>query len=266
MRHTKVAVTSIALIGALSACASPGAGPGHAGTAGSGPAKPFTDAAALTSATTSAMQEKQTVEIDLPGPSGTGEMACQVDIGKAQEHCAGGPIEIVTTQQALYVKKPGANPSKPWTEMKIDPNSPMGKVLAQQQSSFQKFTNAKQMLPEGTTITSSAPDQVDGKSATRYETVLDVNKAASQGDDATKQVAQELLKAGVQQVKQRIWLGSDNLPVKAESDTPAMNVAGHQLPQRTTTVTYKNWGAPVTITVPPADQVQVQAGLPGLGN
>jgi hypothetical protein len=51
-----------------------------------------------------------------------------------------------------------------------------------------------------------------------------------------------------------VWLNSDNLPVRIAFSE---NVAGAKT---SITMTYRQWGAPVSIQAPPADQI---GALPG---
>lgn len=271
MRRTTIALSTVALAASLSACGqapetdSPEAS-GQSGQESSG--APYSDVASLVSGAGGSMNEKQSVTLDLKVDGGTGgampgmnNMSCQIDIKNTEMSCDGGPMEMVTTPEAMYMKNPdmaamGGDPSKPWMKLSIDPNDPMGKMMAQQQQSLQKLTDFKEMLPPGTTITGNKAEAVNGKDATRYETVTDVAKAAEEADPELKPVYDMLTQSGAKEIKQSVWIDSEGLPVKAVSTSPSMNIQGQQTPEMTTTVLYKDWGKPVDITVPPQDKIQ----------
>jgi hypothetical protein len=51
-----------------------------------------------------------------------------------------------------------------------------------------------------------------------------------------------------------LWISDDNLPLRVDS-----RVVGGKTPQTTTTITYSDWGKPVSIAAPPASDT-VSAG------
>lgn len=267
MRRTAIALSAVALTVTLGACA----GQNNSGGQDAAPqdsGKPFTDVASLVSHTGSSMGDKNsvTVGMDISGAMpmpGMDKMECQVDIAKTAMSCAGGPTELVTTPEAMYMKSPGgmgADPGKPWMKMPTGPDNPMTKQLG----SYEKLTDFQAMLPPGSTITNSGREKVDGKDTTRYETVTDLNKAIVEGPEESKQGLRMFADNGVTELKQTIWVDAEQLPVKATSTTPPMTMMGQQIPESTITVTYKDWGKPVTITEPPADQIQEMPSMPAM--
>lgn len=262
VRSTTIALSAVALAATLGACGqatdttkpdSNGAGQEQS----SGPG--FSDIASLVSGADSSMGEKKTVVMGIQMSGGAAvmpQMRCQVDIAQTSMACTGDTMELVATPDATYTKIPGLaeTTGKAWIKTVTDPNNPLSGGA--QAGSFQKMTDFKQMLPAGSTITSSAPEKVDGKDATRYEITTDLTKAVAEGAPEQKAMYKVLVDSGITEVKQTVWADADGLPAKVNAVTPPMNVMGQQVPETTTTVTYKDWGKPVTITVPPADQVQ----------
>jgi hypothetical protein len=104
-------------------------------------------------------------------------------------------------------------------------------------------------------VTASNSDTVDGKACTRYDVALDFDKlirATLDRDNGGQPGSADSLaqmSAGGSAGGQ-VWLGNDGLPVQ----TAVTTVFKDQAPQ-TQTYKYSNWGSPVTITAPPANQV-----------
>ncbi|MGW3472634.1 hypothetical protein ACWDKQ_30135 [Saccharopolyspora sp. NPDC000995] len=77
---------------------------------------------------------------------------------------------------------------------------------------------------------------VDDRDATRYEIVTDLKAAVAGAKADEKAACEALVGAGISEIKQTVWLDADDLPVKANSTAPALNVAGQQIPESTMTV------------------------------
>ncbi|GAB3277730.1 hypothetical protein [Parasphingorhabdus pacifica] len=257
MRRTTIALSAVALTMTLGACSQ--------GTDNAQPAPdsdnsqsqeqgPFNDAVSLASNVDSSVGKNQSVvmNVEVVGAMQS-NMECQVDIKKELTACTSGQVETILTPDATYSKMPGLgeDSGKPWTKYSSESESPMS-----QSGSFGKMTDFEALLPPGTTITNSAPEQVAGEETTRYDVVVDVEKAMAEAEESQRQMYQAALDAGVTETTATTWVNADGLPVKVESTTPAMEVMGRKIPENTTKVTYKDWGKPVNIELPPADQVQ----------
>ncbi|MDR7301278.1 hypothetical protein [Haloactinomyces albus] len=265
MRRTAIALSTAALVTALGACGSQSGGTAQsAGSQDSGRKSiaPVSNISALVSKAGESMDKKQTVTLNIdisggaPAMAGMGEQECRLDTAKSMMSCAGA-TPMVMTKKAMYIKMPeamGGSRSKPWTKMTFDANGMLGQSMAKM-GKFRKFSDLEAMLPPGSTITSTAEEQVSGKQAIRYEVTTDLTKAADQGSKLVKSSRQMLIKQGITELDQTIWVGSDGLPLKVKSVTPSMTVMNQQVPETTTTVTYSDWGKPVDITVPPASKV-----------
>lgn len=97
-------------------------------------------------------------------------------------------------------------------------------------------------------------DTVDGKPTTRYDIALDFNKLvqATLSRDGGQQLGGDpvaQMSAGGSASGQ-VWLSSDGLPAQISVTMTFPD----QAPQ-TQTYKYSDWGAPVSISAPPADQV-----------
>ena len=175
-----------------------------------------------------------------------------------------GQMEVLLVNNALYIKLTGAfaeglqelggdAASKPW--IKIDPNGtdPASKAFGSLVNMAQENNDpgsALNKMKSAATITSTKQEQLDGQSTTHYTVTVDLKKyAASLSDtDPEKQSVNEDLQTGVNNQTVDIWVNSENLPLKlvvAEGKTG------------TVTATYADWGAPASITAPPAAQVAI---------
>lgn len=264
MRRIATALTAAALAAALGAC-SQGGTPTGSGNAGDN--APITDISSLVKTAKTSMDEKKTVTVSFEGSGPMAaiyaSMKCEVDVEKAAMGCGGGPTEMVVSADGIYMKSPqlaqlGGDPSKPWVKM------PANEEMAQQFGELGKIGDFEAMLPAGSTITSSTEEQVDGKDATRYEVTTDLQQASANASEAQQAGLKILLDSGVTEIKQTVWVDADGLPLKVDSTTPAMKVQGQEIPETQLTMRYSDWGKPVEITVPPADQVQDMPSIPGM--
>ncbi|NUS42926.1 MAG: hypothetical protein HOQ24_04465 [Mycobacteriaceae bacterium] len=211
-----------------------------------------------------AMTSKKTVVItsyDEAGDgSASGEQTCKVRFTPAKasacEAKAGGAQQtrVISMPDALYVfmPDPGENPGgKPWR--RIDPNGT--NMMAQLGKQIQHMTDETLLTPGVSTVTGTHADKVDGKRATRYELSVDVAALTKTMLDHT---TNDLLRGGLQDISKngaamtaQIWIGADNLPLKQVTKMSA----SMDSPAQVQTMTYGDWGAPLTIAPPPADQV-----------
>ncbi|NHD18596.1 MULTISPECIES: hypothetical protein [unclassified Actinopolyspora] len=220
------------------------------------------DVSALVSQASTTMDSKKTVtmKISIEGGAMQGSPAaglqnqtCRADLNNARMACEGAG-ESVFTEDAVYMKMPGQGQSgKPW--MKQDLNSSQISDSMGQLGKTMQFSNIESILPAGSEITDQQQVQLNGQQATRYDVTTDLQKAAAEAEGVQKKSAEMLINSGVTETEKTVWVDSNNLLMKVENVTPAMKIAGQQVPETTQTVTYSDWGEPVDITVPPASKV-----------
>lgn len=98
---------------------------------------------------------------------------------------------------------------------------------------------------------SDSLETVNGVEAYRYDLTVDTNKVlAASGDAAALEAAGSSLPESIKQV---MWVTPDGLLVKVEQSM-TLEVSGQTI-DSLTTVNYSDWGKPVDITAPPADEV-----------
>ncbi|MER5392576.1 hypothetical protein [Saccharopolyspora sp. NPDC002686] len=267
MRRIATALSAVALAASLGACSQGGSPSGSNNADETNSGSSITDVSSLVTAAKSTMDEKKTVTVSFEGTGPLAQMyenmKCQVDVEKAAMGCGGGAVEMTINGDGIFMKSPqmaqlAGDPSKQWVKM------PATEEMTQQFGELGKISDLQAMLPAGSSIQSSAEEQVDGKDATRYEVVTDLKKAAEEAPEAKKAGFKVLLDSGVTELKQTVWVDADKLPLKVAMTSPAMKVQGQDIPETKLTVRYADWGKPVEITTPPADQVQDMPSTPGL--
>jgi hypothetical protein len=260
MRRFALVIAAAGLV-SLTACGTTVTGravPAHAGT--------VTDLSYLVASRTAA---EHTVHITYDATTSIGELtgtgqaeftpgkiALQLDVTTPV-----GAIGMVLVGDKLYLKIPQsvAHTGKPW--IGVDPNGtdPTSKalaaVLSEEQANADPSRTLAQIQAAGT-ITRTSADQVDGRPATHY--AISVNTAKLLASSAVTPQLRQLISGSAARLPATIgydvWIDSAGLPVKIAFNE---NVTGAKT---TITMTYSQWGAPVSIQAPPADQI---GALPG---
>jgi hypothetical protein len=106
-------------------------------------------------------------------------------------------------------------------------------------------------------------ETVDGVTASHYSGTVDVVKVVQQGAgsaltaDQLQRLKNTLQQSGVTTEAIDLWLSSSALPVEVKT------VVNTKLVPFTADIHYSDWGSPVTVNAPPADQVTDISGLSG---
>ncbi|QGN58242.1 hypothetical protein [Nostocoides sp. HKS02] len=245
---------SVAISGALAlgACGSSGtatsssttssmaAGASSSAAGGALKAGDTVDGAALATRMTAAMLKagSGTLTVDL-GATGQVSGAFAIKSGVMEQQMAmtvqGQPMEIVSKGGIIYMKGiPGS--TKPWVKIDpkaTDPFSTMFAGLTGQMGDPRQLAKAL----EGTTATvvSSSAD------ATVYDVTIDPSKLTG----ASGQTSGQTATPSVGPVKARYTLDAQDRPTAMKVDAQGQTVV----------VTFADWGKPVSVQAPPADQV-----------
>jgi hypothetical protein len=279
MRKTALAAGGVALVLALSACG----GGSEAGTAAptpqvnAGKSSLFSDplqlVAAAKAGTEKSKSSKFSMETSTASQSikATGQAsydgantAMSMSMDMAGEH-----MEMVFIGNILYVKVPAAQLAqmgggKPWIKISTDGSDPMSQALAgvlNNAAQQNDPTKTLEQISKAGKITKSEQTQLDGQPVTHYTIDLDFAKlldqfAASMPGGLPADV-KDKVKGESPHFPAELWLNSDQLPVQIAMDmTNVMSAVGAPAEASTkTTIRYLDWGAPVDIKAPPADQV-----------
>jgi hypothetical protein len=169
-----------------------------------------------------------------------------------------GDMRMVLIDNVLYIQLPeqarGQMGGKPWVKISADGDDPMSKMLGSMLTTVSDnvdVTKQIQQIKDAGTITKSAQENLDGQQVVHYWIDVDVQKlAALQKDDLTKTALESLAKQGTKTLKYELWVRGDGLPAKFSTQMPV----GSGQPVAVT-VGFTDWGKPVTVQAPPADQV-----------
>jgi hypothetical protein len=154
------------------------------------------------------------------------------------------PMEMRLVGGQMYMNMGQLTGGLFWQLDATDTTNPLSASLSQS-TSTSAAQSLEEILPALAGVTEAGPaEQLDGVSAQPYDVVVDTNKLTGPTADQFAAAAQ----AGVEvpaQLTYTYWVGADKLPRKM-----AMDLLGSHVE-----MTFSNWGGPVTIEAPPADQV-----------
>ncbi|MFR9732124.1 hypothetical protein ACL03H_23105 [Saccharopolyspora sp. MS10] len=273
MRRTSIAVCTVALTATLGGCAL-GQSPGGSAESGSGDSASqggvFGDLDGLVSAASSAMEENKSYKLSMTatlGEAGGMQSDCQVDAAREAMSCTGSTGETIMIDGDTYLNSPqlnslGGEPGKPWARIAED--SPASSVNGAQTAALSEAGDFRKLLPEGSRFTPGGTETVNGEETTRYDVVTDVNKVIATAEEGiVKQSYEMLLRGGITELTQTVWVDEEGRPVKVEQITPPMTISGQRIGESTTTLSYSGWGEPVSVAAPDPSQVR-EFTMPGL--
>jgi hypothetical protein len=273
MRKAALAAGGMALVLALSGCGGDGSGGGSASEA-----PLFSNAQELVRAASAKTEQVQTAKF-------TYEMSMlgQQMTGKGEGRFAGGDtamsmtvdmmgmsMEMRMLDGVIYMKMPqqlaqstgGQAPTKPWMKVSAGDNAAMAQAFEQAEQSDPRKT--LELIEQSGKITKSERTQLGGQDVTHYWAELDLAKSAGQMPGGMPAEVMDQLKGVDTTIPVELWLNSDQLPVKMTMDMSAFMKAvaeqsggapaGQDLGGKIS-MEYSDWGAPVNIEAPPADQV-----------
>lgn len=283
MRKSLIAAGTLAFALTLGAC-------GEETTSGQAtPGETFTDPVSLVSAATASANEKKsahfTMDMNMGMASSTGEgqgffdgentkMAMTMSMDMSAMGQGNMDIEMRLLDNSMYMKMPnmpGMDSSKPWIKMDLDQASgasgmDMSKMMEQNDP-----TKALEMLKDSGDITSTQESEVNGVPATKYTIDVDVEKLMSQYGNGMDQML-DTQNMQLNTLPVEVWISDEQLPLRftmkmGELMNKAMESSGQPMPEGMNfdnahvTMTYSDWGEPVTIEAPPASEVT--SGGPG---
>lgn len=259
MKKTAWVAGGIALTLMLSACGSSG------GTAAG-------DLASVVKGTKAALESKKSVKLALEstedGKNVTGNGQASYGDNNATSltlQSDGQTSDVVFAGNTLYLKLPAdqlaaLGTTKPWLKLAGNNDDPTAKAVAGSlgdAASGSDPDKALDLLTKAGTLTSSEQVQLDGKAVTHYVVDVDYSKAVDQLPAGLPGQARDALRTKVAHAPTELWVDADQLPVQVTTDIgPLLKAAGVPATGSTkSTVKYSEWGTPVTVQAPPADQV-----------
>ncbi|MEW2501573.1 hypothetical protein AB0878_13940 [Amycolatopsis sp. NPDC047767] len=183
----------------------------------------------------------------------------------------GEQTEMILVDNATYLKIPADQATqlgtdKPWLKISPDGDDPISKALAGSMAQAGQQSDPTQLLDqlsEAGKIVSSDQTEVDGQKANHYKVDIDMVKALDKllkaAPEATKAKLKEEAQGKNIRIPMEIWVDKNQLPLQISMDESEMvkEMGGNAASAGTGkfVVKYSDWGAPVTIAAPPADQV-----------
>ncbi|GAA3572453.1 hypothetical protein GCM10022222_65800 [Amycolatopsis ultiminotia] len=244
---------------------------------GSGLAAPFGDALKLADAakqgTAKSKSAKISMDMSMGGKAVTAKGAMSFD-GQDPKFTLtmdspDGSTDMRYVDKTIYMKVPAEQAAqfgtdKPWLKISPDATDPLSQTFSQSMSQASKQSDPTQILDQvakAGRIIGSDQTQLGGRQVNHYRVELDVNKAVDQftGNlpaEVKSKVTQMLAGKDIK-IPAELWLDKDQLPVQVTMDESALMQAmgaGAQGAGKVT-VKYTDWGAPVDVAAPPADQV-----------
>jgi hypothetical protein len=284
MRRIALTAGGLALVVALSACGgttggtalpASGAGPDKAGSTSL-----FSDpqqlVAAAKAGTEKSKSAKFSMEMNAAGMSvkaqGQGRFDGANTAMSMTMDLLGQQMEMRLIGQDMYMKMPESmraglgGGSKPWTKVSLADSSPAGKALSDSYNQLAEQNDPSKMLEQiqkAGTITKSEATTLDGQPANHYTIDVDFTKLAGQMPAGLPAEAQGELAGKNIHFPMDLWVNSDQLPMQIVMDMSAIGKAvggeaASQMGDMKMTMKYTDWGAPVTIEAPPADQVETK--------
>jgi hypothetical protein len=277
-----VGAAMVAGLGVLAGCTSSvagsptvagsgGGGASQGGGAGSQLGSQVKTVSDLSNLVGNSVEQATTVQVTMK--SGVGTTSGSIKFGdpvaeKMTLDTPNGTEQVLLVDNIFYMQIPGMQDltNKPWLKIDTtDTSNPANQIFTALVSSIKENADPSQMiknLEAGGTLTGTDTAQLGGQSTTHYKITVDIDKMiANQTDPTMKQLLGMAEQQGLKNYPVEVWLDSHGLPVQTTIDMPAMSGAPGS--GGVSTVTYSNWGAPVTITAPPADQVGTMPSMGG---
>jgi outer membrane lipoprotein-sorting protein len=175
-----------------------------------------------------------------------------------------GAIQVVFVDKAIYMKSPQlsqATGGKPW--LKLD----LGKQAQQSGFSLDALMNQSEqvnpaeqtkMLTASKDVRTVGTETVNGIKTTHYTGSITISEALAKLDAKARQQLEKVYdQAGADKINFDLWADDQQLPRKLTTRLA--------IPQATTssTIVYEDYGTPVHVSAPPADQVGQLRGLGG---
>jgi hypothetical protein len=272
------ALAGVALLG-LAACgggSSPGSADaggnaakasatGSAGGAASSATKPSSSSAKTPRATdlnvrvASAAKAKGTARIAMSGTTGqraSGAVrftSSGVDFAMTVGTPGGKAMKMVVVAGTAYMNVGDKYQGKNWIRIAAGGSDPMSRVFGPIFAQLSTGLDLDTQLAggKGAKITHATRATLGGVPVTKYTLVSSETGLLAQLDKfVTDPETRAALRAQLKSVRGEsvLWISDENLPLRVDS-----RVVGGKVPGTATTVTYSDWGKPVSIAAPPAD-------------
>ncbi|MFR9732123.1 hypothetical protein ACL03H_23100 [Saccharopolyspora sp. MS10] len=274
-RTSPTAIVAAALLCLLAACA-PAPGPQPSAPAAAPDPRP--SAEPLLTDVLRRIDEQRSVRSSVRGDLGfvgelSGEAQVRYEPGRADVALRGTtrpaaarapqPVELAVIDDVGYLKSPllRPEPGRPWLRLATDGTDFAARLLAPALGQVRDAADPRATftgVESATKIDSVVPDEVDGVPATRYGLRVLTGPAAETSGEPQRSRMRRAADAGQAELGYDLWLDERGLPLRFAA-TQQVAQAG----QVSLTSTYRDWGAPVEIEAPSAEEVgRLPSGRP----
>lgn len=167
-----------------------------------------------------------------------------------------GGTRVVLLDETVYVQNPQLsqflNVGKPWMKITLGQAAdaagfnPQDLLKQVDQADPAKLTK---ILSSSTDVKKVGSEEIDGVDTTHYQGTVDVKKAMADYDPELRGTAEQLSN-GSESLGFDIWVDGEQLPRKVLT-----KVTTSEAKQFNVTVVFRDYGKPVEVAAPPADQV-----------
>lgn len=273
MRKTTLAAGGVALALALAACGGGDDSANGGNPLPSGGSGLFSNVEQLVANASAKTEESQsakfTMEMTMMGQQmtaqGEGVFAGGDSKMSMTMDAQGQTIEMRFLDNTMYMKMPeeltAQAGGKPWVKISPDGDDPLSQAMGNMDQTAEQSDPRKilDQIKQAGEITKSEETTLDGQDVTHYWIEIDLAKASDMAglpEDQAQQMAEKMGKLPME-----LWLNSDNLPVQITMDMgKVMESAGMSGQGGEMVMKYSDWGAPVNIEAPPADQIGEMPG------
>jgi hypothetical protein len=271
MRKLTAVLSAFALAVTLGACGDEGGNQSATNSSGGGNEEAATNLAALAQQIGERTAETNTAHMTMTMDVAGQKMDAEADVEFSSDDIAmsmnmtlpgEGDMAMVLLDGIMYVQSPEPiEPGKSW--LKIDPNGndPMSKALGSSFDEMRKNADPRaaiDQLKEAGKITSQEEAELNGEQTTHYTILVDFEKLVAQQNNPEAKKAAEMLE--VKEFPVELWVNEDGLPMRMTMDMPMTDPSSGQSTSAKIQADYTNWGEPVEIAAPPANQI---AEMPG---
>jgi hypothetical protein len=276
-----VVVLALSAVAAAGCSSSHPAASSESGSSG-GTGSPALSPAALIAGSYTKMSDTKSAKVDMsfhlsaPSASGSGEQVAfdgkgLIDFAGKQADITidapgGQQIEERLLGKTVYVKLPPMatkNPAlagKTWLKTDLD-KAAQSAGLGSTGDSTNDPTQILQMLSSvSDQVTTTGKEQVRGTDTTHYRAVVDLAKASQQQGNTPAQVDRLKQLLGTTTMPVDVWVDGDGLTRRLTFQLPLPKAAAAQSglsnAQMSATEEFYDFGTPVSVTAPPADQTQ----------
>ncbi|WP_020665004.1 hypothetical protein [Amycolatopsis benzoatilytica] len=246
-----------------------------------GSASPFSDALKLADAakqgTQKAKSVKMTMETSANGQTMKVDGAMRLDgensaMAMTMSAGAAGNTEVRFVDKTMYMKVPAGmaqqyGTDKQWLKISADGTDPMSQMLGKMMTQSASQSDPTQLLDRvaktGRIISADKAD-LNGQPTFHYKVELDVSKSIEEFVKDMPAEVQAEMKKTMQgkdiKIPAEIWTDLDQLPLQVTMDESEFlksmgGAAAQQAAAGNITIKYTDWGKPVDVAAPPADQV-----------